>query len=83
MPTRASVAGMSAFEAFFTKYPGTQVFVDNLKNVLQARPSITQYPRVSTALGQAIVTALQGQASPQDALDQAAQQANGFLAIPG
>jgi multiple sugar transport system substrate-binding protein len=83
LPTRASVAGMSAFEAFFTKYPGTQVFVDNLKNVLQARPSITQYPRISTALGQAIVTALQGQASPQDALDQAAQQSNGFLAIPG
>ena len=83
LPTRASVAGMSAFQAFFTKYPGTQVFVDNLQNVLQARPSITQYPRISTALGQAIVTALQGQASPQDALNQAADQANGFLAIPG
>jgi multiple sugar transport system substrate-binding protein len=83
LPTRASVAGMSAFQAFFTTYPGTQVFVDNLKNVVQARPSIPQYPRVSTALGQAIVTALQGQASPQDALDQAAEQANGFLAIPG
>ena len=83
LPTRSSVAGMSAFQAFFTKYPGTQVFVDNLQNVLQARPSITQYPRISTALGQAIVTALQGQASPQDALNQAADQANGFLAIPG
>ena len=83
LPTRASVAGMSAFQAFYTTYPGTQVFVDNLKNVLQARPSIPQYPRVSTALGQAIVTALQGQASPQDALNSAAEQANGFLAIPG
>jgi multiple sugar transport system substrate-binding protein len=83
LPTRASVAAMSAFKPFFTTYPGTQVFVDNLANVLKARPSIPQYPRVSTALGQAIVTALQGQASPQDALDQAAEQANGFLAIPG
>jgi multiple sugar transport system substrate-binding protein len=83
LPTRASVAEMSAFQAFFTTYPGTQVFVDNLANVQQARPSISQYPRVSTALGQAIVTALQGQASPQDALNQAAEQANGFLAIPG
>jgi multiple sugar transport system substrate-binding protein len=83
LPIRASVADMSAFQAFFTTYPGTQVFVDNLKNVLQARPSIPQYPRVSTALGQAIVSALQGQASPQDALNQAADQANGFLAIPG
>ena len=60
LPTRASVAGMSAFQAFFTQYPGTQVFVDNLKNVLQARPSIPQYPRVSTALGQAIVTRAAG-----------------------
>jgi multiple sugar transport system substrate-binding protein len=82
LPTRSSVAAMSAFKAFFTKYPGTQVFVDNLANVLQARPSISQYPRVSTALGQAIVSALQGQASPQDALNQAAQQSDGFLAIP-
>jgi multiple sugar transport system substrate-binding protein len=83
LPTRASVAAMPAFQDFFSKYPGTQVFVDNLENVLQARPSIPQYPRVSTALGQAIVTALQGQASPQEALDSAAEQANGFLAIPG
>jgi multiple sugar transport system substrate-binding protein len=83
LPTRSSVSAMSAFQAFFTNYPGTQVFVDNLKNVLKARPQITQYPRISTALGQAIVTALQGQASPQDALNQAAEQANGFLAIPG
>jgi len=83
LPTRATVADMPAFQPFFTTYPGTQVFVDNLKNVLQARPSIPQYPRISTALGQAIVTALQGQASPQDALNQAADQANGFLAIPG
>jgi ABC-type glycerol-3-phosphate transport system substrate-binding protein len=37
---------------------------------------------VSSALGQAIVAALQGDASPQDALDQAAEQANGFLAVP-
>jgi len=82
MPTRASVAAMSAFSEFYTKYPGTQVFVDNLNNVLRARPQIPQYPRISTALGQALVSALQGQASAQEALDQAAEQANGFLAIP-
>jgi multiple sugar transport system substrate-binding protein len=83
LPTRASVSDMSAFQAFFTTYPGTEVFVQNLDNVLKARPQIPQYPRISTALGQAIVSALQGQATPQDALDQAAEQANGFLAIPG
>jgi multiple sugar transport system substrate-binding protein len=73
---------MPAFQEFYTKYPGTQVFVENLQNVLKARPQIPQYPRASTALGQALVAALQGQASPQDALNQAADQANGFLAVP-
>jgi multiple sugar transport system substrate-binding protein len=82
MPTRASVAAMPEFEEFYAKYPGTEVFVDNLNNVLKARPQIPQYPRISTALGQSLVAALQGDMSAQDALDQAAEQANGFLAIP-
>lgn len=82
MPTRSSVAAMPEFADFYTKYPGTQVFVDNLANVLKARPQIPQYPRISSALGQALVSALQGKATPQDALNQAADQANGFLAVP-
>jgi multiple sugar transport system substrate-binding protein len=82
LPTRASVAAMPAFQEFFTKYPGTQVFVDNLKNVLKARPQIPQYPRISAALGQALVSAIQGKTTPQAALDQAAQQGDGFLAVP-
>lgn len=82
LPTRASVADMPAFDEFYTKYPGTEVFVANLKNVLKARPQIPQYPRISSALGQAFVAAIQGKMSPQNALDQAAEQANGFLAVP-
>lgn len=82
LPTRASVADMPAFDEFYTKYPGTEVFVANLKNVLKARPQIPQYPRISSALGQALVAAIQGKMSPQNALDQAAEQANGFLAVP-
>ena len=73
---------MPAFEEFYTKYPGTEVFVENLDNVLKARPQVPQYPRISSALGQALIAAIQGQASSQDALDQAADQANGFLAVP-
>ncbi|MFB3738591.1 MAG: ABC transporter substrate-binding protein [Candidatus Velamenicoccus archaeovorus] len=82
LPTRASVASMEQFQEFFTKYPGTEVFVDNLQNVLKARPQIPQYPRISSALGQALVAAIQGKQSPQDALNQAAEQGNGFLAVP-
>jgi multiple sugar transport system substrate-binding protein len=82
LPTRASVAAMPAFEEFYTKYPGTEVFVQNLDNVLQARPQVPQYPRISSALGQALIAAIQGQASSQDALNQAADQSDGFLAVP-
>jgi multiple sugar transport system substrate-binding protein len=82
LPTRSSVAKMSAFQSFYSKYQGMKVFVDNLKNVLTARPQVPQYPRISAALGQAVVSAIQGKASSQDALDQAAQQADGYLAVP-
>jgi len=56
--------------------------VANLKNVTKARPQITQYPTVSDFLGKALVSVLLGQAQPQQALDQAANQANGALAVP-
>ncbi len=82
LPTRESVAKMPEFKPFFTKYPGTQVFVENLNNVLTARPQIPQYPRISQALGQALIAAIQGKMSAQDALNQAADQSNGFLAVP-
>jgi multiple sugar transport system substrate-binding protein len=82
LPTRASVAAMPQFDEFYTKYPGTEVFVKNLDNVLQARPQIPQYPSISSSLGQALVAAIQGQKSPQDALDEAATAGNGFLAAP-
>jgi multiple sugar transport system substrate-binding protein len=82
LPTRASVSSMPGFDQFYKKYPGEKVFVQNLDNVLKARPQVPQYPRISTALGQAIVASLQGKQSAQDALNQAAQQADGFLAVP-
>jgi multiple sugar transport system substrate-binding protein len=83
LPTRDSVLKEPGFvEKFNTKFPGEGTFAENLKNVLKARPQIPQYPRISAALGQAVVSAIQGQASPQDALNQAAQQADGFLAAP-
>jgi len=49
---------------------------------VQARPQIPQYPRVSAALGREVVAALLGQASPQGALNSAAQQANSYLVVP-
>lgn len=83
LPTRASVESQPGFlTQFGAKYPGEDVYAENLKNVLKARPQVPQYPRVSTALGQAIVNVLLGKGSPQSELNAAAQAADGFLAIP-
>jgi multiple sugar transport system substrate-binding protein len=83
LPTKASVLKMPGFAEFDKKYPGEGVFAQNLSNVHQARPQIAQYPRVSAALGQAIVAALLGQSSPQAALNSAAQQADTYLTTSG
>ena len=83
LPTGAPVVKGSGFvQKFNAAFPGEGTFAENLTNVTKARPQIPQYPRVSTALGQAIITGIQGKAPPQDALNQAASQANGFLAVP-
>jgi multiple sugar transport system substrate-binding protein len=55
-------------------------FIANLSNVKQARPQITQYPKISTILGNMVVSVLLGKAQPQAALDSAAQQVNQALA---
>jgi multiple sugar transport system substrate-binding protein len=82
LPTKLSVQQLPGFSQFNVKYPGAGVFAANLKNVVQARPQITQYPRVSAALGREVVAALLGQASPQAALNSAAQQADSYLVVP-
>jgi multiple sugar transport system substrate-binding protein len=83
LPTRLSVQKLPGFAGFNKKYPGAGLFAQNLHNVLQARPQIPQYPRISAALGREVVAALLGQASPQAALNSAAQQSNSYLAVPG
>ncbi len=82
LPTRASVEQLPGFSQFNTKFPGAGTFAANLVNVTKARPQIPQYPRVSGALGQAIVSVLLGKAQAQQALNDAAQTANGVLAAP-
>jgi multiple sugar transport system substrate-binding protein len=83
LPTRLSVQQLPGFADFNKKYPGAGLFAQNLHNVLQARPQIPQYPRISAALGREVVAALLGQATPQAALNSAAQQSNSYLAVPG
>ena len=81
LPTRSSVADQaSVIKAMNTVLPGDAAFVQNLAEVKQARPQITQYPKISTILGTMIVSVLLGKSQPQAALDSAAQQVNAALA---
>jgi len=82
LPTKLSVVSMPGFADFNVKFPGAGVFAANLKNVVQARPQVPQYPRISAALGREVVEALLGQTSPQAALNSAAQQADSYLVTP-
>jgi multiple sugar transport system substrate-binding protein len=83
LPIRASVSRLPAYAQFVKKYPGVATWVENLNNATQARPVLTVYPKISTAIGQAVQSVLLGKAQPQQALQQAAQQVNGVLAAPG
>ncbi len=81
LPTRKSVGDDPAFvKELNEKQPGTGVFVQNLTNVKKARPTVAQYPKISEALGQAIVSVLLGKAQPADALNEAAKATDAALA---
>ena len=80
LPTRASVVTPTFLKAFGRKFPGEDVFAENLQNVAKARPTLKTYDQISQIMGQAIVKALLGQADPKQALDDAANQVNQALA---
>jgi multiple sugar transport system substrate-binding protein len=81
LPTRASVADQaSVLTQMNSALPDVGTFVTNLNEVKQARPQITQYPKISEILGTMIVSVLLGQSQPQAALASAAAQVNAALA---
>jgi multiple sugar transport system substrate-binding protein len=80
LPIRESVGADASFRKQLDKnLPGSATFVQNLSNVKKARPSVEQYPTISEAMGQAIVSVLLGKAQPKAALDEAAQATNEAL----
>ena len=83
LPTRQSVLDSPGFvDAFGEKFPGNDVFAENLANVQKARPVLASYDQISQAMGQAIVAVLLGEKDPQQALDEASETVNGILAVP-
>ncbi len=80
LPTRTSVGQDAPFVKQLNKnLPGSSTFVANLSNVKKVRPAVEQYPAISEAMGQAIVSVLLGKAQPAAALDQAAQATDAAL----
>jgi len=82
LPLRESETKLPDYQTFLTKYPGVDVFVENMNNAVKARPTVPQYSKISEALGQAIVAVLLGKADAQTALDEAAQKTDAILAVP-
>jgi multiple sugar transport system substrate-binding protein len=81
LPTRTSVASTPGFvQKMNTTLPGVSTFIANLSNVKQARPQITQYPKISTVLGNMVLSVLLNKSTPQAALNSAEKQVNQVLA---
>ncbi len=82
LPIRDDVQQLPGYAEYLRKYPKIGVWVDNLHNSKQTRPVSTVYPKISTAVGQAVQGVLLGKYQPQQALKQAAQTTDGLLSAP-
>jgi ABC-type glycerol-3-phosphate transport system substrate-binding protein len=80
---RAATLKEPNYQQFLDKYPGVGVWADNLKNATQVRPVTPVYPKISTAVGESIVSVLLGKSQAQQAVSSAAQKTDSILAVPG
>ncbi|MFI5845790.1 ABC transporter substrate-binding protein [Catenuloplanes sp. NPDC051500] len=79
LPLRSTEALTPEFAAYTKEWPGSQKFFDNLANAKQARPTVSGYAQLSRNVGDAIAAVLQGAATPQAALDDAAKKSAGLV----
>jgi multiple sugar transport system substrate-binding protein len=83
LPIRPSILKLPGYQQYLQKYPGIGPMASNLQNAKEAMPALPGWPRVVDALGNGIASVLLGKSAPKTALDQAAQQANAILSVPG
>jgi multiple sugar transport system substrate-binding protein len=76
LPLRSSESSLPEYGSYVKQYPGADVFFRNLSNARTPRPTVSGYVSLSTAVGKAISTVLQGAAGSKDALDKAAKTAD-------
>lgn len=77
-PSNKNTSNDPTWTKYLADNPRIAQFVSEL-SYAKARPSITSYGEISTALSNAITSAMMLKASPQQALDTAAQQAQTAL----
>jgi multiple sugar transport system substrate-binding protein len=82
LPIRSDVQSESGFATYLKRYPGVEEWVHNLVNSKQTRPVLAGYPKISTAVGQAVQGVLLGKYQPKQALATAAQTTDGLLSAP-
>jgi multiple sugar transport system substrate-binding protein len=80
LPVRKATMALPAYKQFVKDFPDVDVFTANLDNAKQARPALEAYPEFSEKVGDGIDRALVGGTPPQQALDQAAKDADRALA---
>lgn len=81
LPLSKTASELPAWKKQTKDTEGLQVFVDAL-DTARVRPTITAYPKISQALGQAVVSVLLGKKQPAQAMEQCAKTANQALAVP-
>jgi multiple sugar transport system substrate-binding protein len=79
LPLRASEIDSPEFQAQVEELPGIDIMAANSENAVHSRPTVAGYVGLSEAIGSAISKVLQGQGTPQEALEEAAQQADESL----
>ena len=79
LPLRSSEATSEAFLAQARELPGLDVMQANAANAKHSRPTVPGYNGLSEAVGDAVAHVLQGQGTPQAALQDAAQAADKAL----
>jgi multiple sugar transport system substrate-binding protein len=78
LPTNIETAQSETFTSFVDEDPRVQVFVDELEYA-RARPSILAYSGISAALSTEIEKAMLGKATPEEAIETAAKNAQAAL----
>jgi multiple sugar transport system substrate-binding protein len=80
LPIRASESQLPDYQKFLDKNPGIENWVANEANAIKNLPQVAAFPKISEAIAVAVASALLGKATPQQALDSAAQQVDAELA---